>query len=129
MNLTIKTKGSQPISDRDKNWAQAKFRKLAKLCSPESTIEVTLEDMFGPKGGQDKRVHVLANIPHTKQPFYLEETSTNLRQAITSARSRLERYLIRSRDRQLDDSRRPRKAWFTRLFNRAENTGDEQDVA
>lgn len=127
MNLIIKTKGNQPIDDREKQWAEAKFRKLAKLCPPETILEITLEDMFGPKGGNDKRVHVLADLPHTKEPFHLEETDVQFRKAITVARDRFERHLKRIRARQLDTTRRPKKYWLANLFNRKNSdTGNDQ---
>lgn len=116
MNLIIKTRGNQPIDERDKKWAEAKFSKLSKLAPPETVIEVTLEDLFGPKGGQDKKVHVLAELPKVKEPFHLEEIGTTFRTTITIARDRFERYLKRYRDRYEIGSRWPRKFWIAKIL-------------
>jgi ribosome-associated translation inhibitor RaiA len=119
MNLIVKTRGNQPIDEREKQWAEAKFQKLAKLCPPEAVIEVTLEDLYGPKGGRDKKVHVLAELPHAKEPFHLEETDLKFRKAISTARARFERYLKRYRDRhEAGGPRHPRKYFFSRIFER-----------
>ena len=129
MQLIIKTKGSQPIDDRDKRWAEAKFRKLGKFVPAETIIEVTLEDLYGPKRGNDKKVHVLAELPHTKEPFHLEEVGVQFRKTISIARDRFERYLKKYHDRTLTGSRFPRKYWFAKLFerfgSRAESPTDE----
>lgn len=118
MNLIIKTRGNQPIDDRDKKWAEAKFAKLAKLCLPETVVEVTLEDLYGPKGGRDKRVHVAAEIPHAHEPFHLEETDLKFRKAISTARDRFERYLKRYREKREIGTRFPKKYWVAKLFDR-----------
>lgn len=127
MNFILKTKGNQPIDEKDKQWAEAKFRKLAKLCPPASVIEVTLEDLYGPKGGQDKCVHVLAELPGDKQPFHLTETDLNFRKAITTARDRFERHLKRLRERSLDTRRKPRKYWLADLAERIFRRRDQAD--
>lgn len=98
MNLIVKTKGTQPITDKEREWARVKFLKLRKLIPGEVIVEVTLEDMYGPKGGRDKKVHVLTELPKSKQPFHLEEIDTNLRKAVTTARDRFWRYLVRYRE-------------------------------
>lgn len=118
MNLIIKTRGNQPIDDRDKRWAEAKFRKLRPLCPPETVVEVTLEDMFGPKGGQDKRVHVLAELPQAKEPFHLEESGHKFRKTISIARDRFVRYLQRYRDKYVIGRRKPRKFWIAKVLER-----------
>ncbi|MEK7460971.1 MAG: HPF/RaiA family ribosome-associated protein [Patescibacteria group bacterium] len=118
MNLIIKTRGNQPIGDRDKKWAEAKFAKLAKLCPAETVVEVTLEDLYGPKGGRDKRVHVLAEMPHAPEPFHLEETDLKFRKAISTARARFERYLKRYREKHESSSRRPRKYWLAKVLEK-----------
>lgn len=127
MNLIIKTRGSQPVAEADKRWAESRFRKLAKLCPPSTVVEVTLEDLFGPKGGRDKKVHVLAELPHAKEPFHLEEVDDVFRKAITNARNRFERHLKRYRAKQEIGSRYPRKFWIQKVlerFRRQEITGD-----
>lgn len=126
MKLIVKTRGNQPIDERDKKWTEIKFAKLAKLCPPEAVVEVTLEDLYGPKGGQDKRVHVVAELPHAPEPFHLEETGLKFRKTISTARDRFERYLRRYRDRHLAGSpRRPRKYFFSSLFERFSSRGDQ----
>ena len=128
MNLIIKTRGNQPINDRDKKWAEAKFAKLAKLCPAETLVEVTLEDLYGPKGGRDKRVHVRAELAGTHEPFHLEETDLKFRQAITTARHRFERYVKRYREKQENRHRLPKNVWLANLlgrFGRRQETTDE----
>ncbi len=126
MNLIVKTRGNQPIQDKDKKWAEAKFLKLKKLCPPETVVEVTLEDLYGPKRGEDKRVHVLAELPHAPEPFHLEETDVQFRRAITTARDRFERYLKKYRDRHEQNHRYPRKFWIAELVHRLRGRGRGQ---
>lgn len=126
MNLTLKTKGNQPIDERDKKWAEAKFQKLAKLCPPEAVIEVTLEDLYGPKGGQDKRVHVVAELPHAHESFHLEETGLKFRKTITTARDRFERYLRRYREKHDVAARHPHKYFLSKLFQRFGRSNQEE---
>lgn len=127
MNLIVKTRGNQPIDERDKKWAEAKFAKLAKLCPPETVVEVTLEDLYGPKGGRDKRVHVLAELPYATEPFHLEETGLKFRKTISTARDRFERYLKRYREKQALGSRYPKKYWVTKLFERFTRYSSEEE--
>ena len=118
MNLIIKTKGTQEIDKKDKKWAEAKFLKLTKLCPPETVVEVTLEDLYGPKRGEDKKVHVLAEIPHAKEPFHLEEVDTRFRPAITRARDRFVRYIKRLKDKEQTTGRPSRKGLLGRFLGR-----------
>lgn len=118
MSLILKTKGSQPISDKDRRWAEAKFAKLTKLLPPEAVVEVTLEDLYGPKRGIDKRVTIVAELPLAKEPFHLQETGLKFRETITTARDRFDRYLKKYHDRHQLAGRKPRKYWLTKLFER-----------
>ena len=119
MNLIIKTKGNQPIAEKDKKWAAAKFLKLTKLCPSETVVEETLEDLYGPKRGEDKKVHVLAEIPHAKEPFHLEEVDTRFRPAVTRARDRFVRYIKRLKEKEEIHRGRPsRKGLLGRLLGR-----------
>ncbi len=127
MAIIVKTKGSQPISDQDKRWATAKFAKLKKLLPPTAVVEIMLEDLYGPKRGIDKRVHVLAELPHAKEAFHLEETATQFRPAITTARDRFERYLKKYNERH-QPSRRPRKYWFAKLLERFRRPQSSEDA-
>src|SRR3989338_6643850 len=68
MNLIIKTKGNQPIAEKDKKWAEAKFLKLTKLCPSETVVEVTLEDLYGPKRGEKKNFMSWPKFPTPKSP-------------------------------------------------------------
>lgn len=129
MNLILKTRGNQPIEERDKRWAEAKFRKLGKLLPAESVVEVTLEDLFGPKGGRDKKVHVLAELPHAKEPFHLEEVGPVWRKTITIARDRFERYLKRYRETHQLAGRKPRKFWIAKMLERFSRRRDGSDEA
>lgn len=131
MNLIVKTKGSQPISDKDRAWARTKFLKLKKLIPGETIIEVTLEDLYGPKGGRDKKVHVLTELPKSKQPFHLEEVDSNLRRAVTTARDRFWRYLVRYREQHSEHLGRRRKrdiilGLFRRLRRRDQREGQQR---
>lgn len=129
MNLIIKTRGNQPIDEKEKKWAEAKFVKLTKLCPPETVIEVTLEDLYGPKRGQDKKVHVLAEIPHAKEPFHLEEVDVKFRPAITRARDRFVRYMKRLKDKESVHHNRPsRKGLLGRFLARLRRQNHETAV-
>lgn len=118
MQIILKTKGNQPIDNRDSAWVEAKFKKLGRFIPIESVVEITLEDLYGAKGGVDKKIHVLTELPHTKQPFYLEEVSTNFRAAAIRARDRFLRHLKKYRDRVEIGNRFPRKYWINRVFDR-----------
>ena len=129
MTLIIKTRGNQPIADNEKKWAEAKFMKLGKLMPAESVVEVTLEDMYGPKKGIDKKVHVLAELPHVAEPFHLEEIDVNFRKAITTARDRFERYLKRNHEKHQTLTRHPRKFWIAKVLERFTRRRVEAGVA
>lgn len=128
MGLIIHTKGNQPISEKDRRWAEAKFAKLKKLLPPEAIVEVTLEDLYGPKRGVDKRVSIAAELPGAAEPFHLEETGLKFRQTITTARDRFERYLKKYRDRQVMAGRKPRKYWLAKLLDRLARRRQQPDA-
>lgn len=63
------------------------------------SVDVTLEDLNGPRGGIDKRVRLLVNGP-SRHEVVIEERSDNLMAAVSTAIDRASQALARLLDRQ-----------------------------
>jgi len=58
MQIAFKTKNFK-LTKRTKKYIQDKLLKYNKQIPDNSYIEINLEDIYGPRGGRDKKVHLL----------------------------------------------------------------------
>lgn len=110
MKLLIKGRHFKLTSDLE-NYADEKFSKLEKLIKDEAAvIDVVLSDRGGSKGGNDKGVDVTAILPGEKNPFHITQNSPDFRASVDLAFERVEKHILRYKEKKLDTSRLPPEA-------------------
>lgn len=72
---------------------------------PATWVEVRISDIFGPRRGKDKRVSVTIKLPKRKS-IMIVETNTDIVAAIELAKDRLEKALVRYKEKRDDKKRR-----------------------
>lgn len=73
---------------------------LGRFADVVKQVEVTLSDINGPKGGQDKLCRLRVDLKRQPKPVFAEILHEKLRTAIDLAADRLGRAVARSVDRQ-----------------------------
>ncbi len=76
MQISFKTKNFK-LTKKTKKYIQDKLLKLNKQIPDNSFFEINLEDIYGPRGGMDKKVHLTIDIPG-EEYIHLEETTSDV---------------------------------------------------
>lgn len=76
MQIAFKTKNFK-LTKKVKKYIQDKLLKYNRQLPPNTFIEVNLEDIYGPKGGRDKKVHLSVNVPG-EEYIHLEEKTSDI---------------------------------------------------
>lgn len=99
MLLNIRTQGFE-LTDAIKRYVDNHVRfGITRYSQRVSRVDVTLLDINGPKGGEDKRCRIKLKLDGMK-PIIVQETSPDLYKAIGNCASRLKRTSDRHIDRQ-----------------------------
>jgi len=92
MRINIKTVRHLRLSKEIKHYVEVKIGKFEKRLPKSSLVEIIFEDMFGPKAGKDKKVHLKVRLSENKKPaLNLEEVASDFREAIDLLQEKFER--------------------------------------
>lgn len=101
MQLIIKVRHTK-LPLEIKEYAKEKIGEKCALYldeTDESIIgEIELDDQFGEKGGQDKRVDVTIALAHQHLPIHIEESDATFQEAIDKVAQRIEKALLRYKE-------------------------------
>ena len=76
MQLVFKAKHFK-LTKKIKKYIQNKLLKFDRSLPKSTFVEINLEDIYGPKGGKDKKVHLSVDIPGEKF-IHLEEKTSDI---------------------------------------------------
>jgi ribosomal subunit interface protein len=121
--MTIKSR-HMPLNDHLKGYVAAKIEQPAAkyFDGPAVSLEVELSNLFGPKGGLDKRCEVVMALPR-QHVLRIEEVSDDLYKAIDTAGDRLLRSIERYKGKTLRGGRYPKKYYVAKLLNMGAELG------
>ena len=107
MKLLIQSKGFS-VTEGLRNFVETNMRfVLTRYAGSLDHAQVTLLDINGPRGGEDKRCRVKVKM-HGMAPIVIQETDSDMYEAIRSCCNRLKRTVDRHTNRirdQLQTSR------------------------
>jgi ribosomal subunit interface protein len=88
-------------SEKDKSYIEEKIvSKVAKYFDdPSTVIDITLEDINGPKGGIDKQINIVVDIKGESKPIKITQKDVYVKESIDKAAERLEKVLRRQKDK------------------------------
>ena len=86
---------------------------LAKLELAPTSVRIDFTDLTGPKGGVDKRCAMTLRLPR-RAAVHVEHAAETLLTAFDGALDVLERRLTRTRKRERDAGRRPKKYYVAK---------------
>jgi len=99
MKIEIKTIHHLKVSEEIAEYARKKLQKFKRRLPQNSKIEVVFEDLFGPRGGQDKLVHLHLYTEPLSDIVHLQAESEDFRKSIDLIQEKLEKTLERDKDR------------------------------
>lgn len=126
MRLIIKGRGIKLTEDIKAFATEKLFNKAQELFDdPSIVMDIEISNEFGTKGGKDKRVDVTLNLPG-KKVFHLEEQTDDIFASINILEERLDEHLRRYKEKQLDQSRYPRKYKVAEIIEEEEGEIDKK---
>jgi ribosomal subunit interface protein len=97
MQLIIKGRHTE-VPETIKEYIQSKIEPILEKNLKEPTVcEVVLLDENGPRGGQDKTVHITASVPDIKNPIHVELSTDDYYKTIDLIGDKLSRALHNAR--------------------------------
>ena len=108
MTINIKVRNHTSIDEEMLDYSKKRFSKIEKMLPEGSFAEIEFIDEFGDKGGVDKLVQVDVTLPNEKNPIHLENAAHNWMTSIDVLKDRLEEYLIKRKDKIIDEHRTQR---------------------
>lgn len=109
MKIIVQGKQGLKIDDSLVFYATEKVRKYEKIVAEPTICEIVLADEFGKKDGNDKSVHITLTIPQEKNPLHVEAVSSDFMGSLDLAQEKLEREIIRWKDRKKIGPRFPKE--------------------
>lgn len=92
MKVVIRTVRHLELPDDIKAYAENKIRKFEERLPVSSLVELTFEDLMGPKDGLDKKVHLETDLYGSQEIiFHLKETTADFRSSIDLIQEKFER--------------------------------------
>ena len=76
MQIVFKTKNFK-LTKKIKKYIQDRLLKFNRQLPDSTFIEINLEDIYGPKGGKDKKVHLSVDTPG-EEYLHLEEQTSDI---------------------------------------------------
>lgn len=116
MKIIIKGRRNLKIDLKLRTYIEEKIRKYEKQVKEPSICEVTLEDVWGPKGGVDKVVTIQMVLPGRKNPIFVCERTSDFMGSVDLAQERLEQQISKYKEKVKIGSRFPAKYWFSKLI-------------
>jgi putative sigma-54 modulation protein len=98
MITDIQTHGFE-LTDSIRQYTERRIRYgVSFACDDILRVSVKLSDINGPRGGEDKRCHIVITMPHMPS-VVIEDTESNLYVAIDRAVERASRAVTRQLDK------------------------------
>ena len=119
MVVEIKALGGLELTDDLSAFCRTRIiEPLRRLYDREGpALEIELSDLFGPKGGVDKRCRITYSMPRSR-PITVREEADDIYKAIDGAALRFRRLIIRNKGWKLVKSRYPKKYFAAELEHR-----------
>jgi len=119
MDVEVKAFGGLELTDDLADFCRVKLvEPIRRVYDREgSTLEIELSDLYGPKGGIDKRCRVTFMMPHTRT-ITVTEVADDIYKAVDGASFRFRRLVARYKGRKLVKTRYPTKYFVAALENR-----------
>lgn len=108
MRIIIKGKNLK-LNEDLKSYAFEKVAKFAEIIEDPAVCEVVLSDELGPKGGVDKAVHITLTLPGEKNAVHIEKTTSDFFGSIDLAQEKLEREILKYKEKTKIGPRYPTK--------------------
>jgi ribosomal subunit interface protein len=100
MSVRVRSRGFE-LSDALRTHAERRLRRLlGRFRMRLRSVILRLDDVNGPRGGNDKRCRIVAQLAHRGE-VRVEEVDGDLYAAIARAADRLERAVARATERRL----------------------------
>ncbi|MFH1750027.1 MAG: HPF/RaiA family ribosome-associated protein [bacterium] len=112
MQIAFKTKNFK-LTKKTKKYIQGKLLKYNKQIPDNSYIEINLEDIYGPRGGRDKKVHLSVDIPG-EEYIYLEEITSDVFASIDLVFKKFNQKIKKVRGKLISKKRKQR---MSKTFN------------
>lgn len=107
------------VDDNLRNYINERFLKFARLVKEPATLEIVLSNFMGPKGN-DQAVYVTMTLPGLKNPIHLEEVTNDFKGSIDLVQERLEKHLLKYKEKIKIGTRYPKKYHEAELEEEAE---------
>jgi len=107
MQIVFKTRHFK-ITRRVKIYLQKKLAKFEHWLPEATFIEITLEDIYGPKGGKDKKIHLSIDIPGERF-IHLEEKTSDIYASIDIVIKKFNRQIKKIKGKTIASRSRIRK--------------------
>lgn len=114
MKLIIKGRGKFKVPADLYSYIEDKILKYEKMLPAQALIEVQAADLFGSKGGKDKAICITAILPGEKNPFEIEQVTDDFFGSVDLAQERLEKHLLKYKEKTKEGSRYPQKYWVAK---------------
>lgn len=132
MDVEVKALGGLELTDDLADFCRVKIvepiRRIYDRQGP--TLEIELSDLYGPKGGIDKRCRITYTMPHTRT-ITVTEVAEDIYKAVDGASFRFRRLVARYKGRKLVKTRYPTKYFVAAIENRmqpSERTWSPADI-
>jgi len=119
MDLELKALGGLELTDDLAEFCRVKIvEPIRRIYDREGpTLEIELSDLYGPKGGIDKRCRITYTMPHTRT-ITVTEVADDIYKAVDGASFRFRRLVARYKGRKLVKTRYPTKYFVAAIENR-----------
>lgn len=120
MNIEIKGLGLEVTDDLHRLVERRIIRPLRRLHDREGPyLEIELSDLYGPKGGKDKRCRITYTMPGTRTLTVVEVTD-DIYKSVDYAALRFERLVKKYKSWKLRGTRYPKKYYIAQLQRQRE---------
>lgn len=87
------------LNDELKAYAEEKVLKYGDLLEEPVVCDIVLSNEFGPRGGEDKLIRITMTLPGEKNALHVESATADFFSAIDLAQEKLEREIIRYKEK------------------------------
>lgn len=98
--MTINITGHNVELGEDlKSYAEEKVLKFAEMIVEPAVCDINLSNEFGPKGGEDKLVRITLTLPEEKNAIHVEAQTDDFFGSIDLAQEKLEREILKYKEK------------------------------
>lgn len=118
MQIIIKGNKGFEIFPDNKEYIENKFRKFEKRVREPATLEFNFLHTHATRAGIDKRIHLTFTMAGMTRPEHIEELGERFKETIDLLQKRFDKFLLRRREKKIDNARRPKKYLVADKLNR-----------